>query len=68
MMSLIAQLCALCAMCTLLGMILPENRQDGMRLIGGLLMLHLVLTGMVSLGTRLAEARDLGRMIEMLLQ
>ena len=46
LMTLIARLCALCAVCALMQMALGEtDGQGGLRMLGGLLMLHLVLSG-----------------------
>ena len=46
MMTLVGKLCALCAVCALMQMMLGDTRQsESLRLIGGLLMLHLVFSG-----------------------
>ena len=68
-MTLVAQLCALCAMSALMQMALPDGRyRGGLRLICGLLMLHLTLSGAVSLLDALAAESDLARIFETLLQ
>ena len=46
MMTLMARLCTLCALTAMIQMALGENDAKGsMRMIGGLLMLHLTLDG-----------------------
>ena len=60
MMTLIAQLCALCAMSALLQMTAPDQTARGsLRMICGLLMQLLTLSGLRALGTELAAQRDL---------
>lgn len=69
MMTLVARLCALCAVCALLELLLGDVRGAGsLRLIGGLLMLHLVISQGRELAMRLAAQRDLGQIIELLMQ
>ena len=69
MMTLIARLCALCAMCALMQLALGDTRAAGsLRLIGGLLMLHLVASGGYELSVQLASQRDLGRIFALLMQ
>ncbi|MBQ8620460.1 MAG: hypothetical protein IJ418_23535 [Clostridia bacterium] len=69
MMTLAARLCALCAVCALMQLALGDTRMsDGLRLIGGLLMLHLVISGGHALSVQLAAQRDLGRIFELLMQ
>ena len=60
MMTLIAQLCALCAMSALLQMTVPDQTARGsLRMICGLLMQLLTLSGLRALGMELAAQRDL---------
>lgn len=60
MITLIAQLCALCAMSALVQMTAPEPSARGsLRMICGLLMQLLTLSGLRALGTELAAQRDL---------
>ena len=60
LMTLIARLCALCAVCALMQMALGEtDGQGGLRMLGGLLMLHLVLSGAQELAAQLAAEKDL---------
>lgn len=69
MMTMIARLCALCAACTLCEIVLPEGTgQDGLRLIGGLLMLQLVLAMIQELCTQLSQERDLMQIFEILMK
>ena len=69
MMTLAARLCALCAMCALMQLALGDTRgAEGLRMIGGLLMLHLVMTGGYALYAQLAQGHDLQRMLEILMQ
>ena len=59
-MTLIAQLCALCAMSALLQMTVPDQTARGsLRMICGLLMQMLTLSGLRALGAELAAQRDL---------
>ena len=59
-MTLMARLCALCAVCSLLQAALPrEEGRASLRMIGGLLMLHLVLSGAQELAAQLAAEKDL---------
>ena len=67
MMTLIARLCALCAVCALEQMAMGETEaQGGLRMLGGLLMLHLVLSGAHELATQLAGQHDLMRIFGIL--
>ena len=60
MMTLIARLCALCAVCALMQMAMGDtDGQGGLRMLGGLLMLHLVLSGAHELAAELAAQKDL---------
>lgn len=68
-MTLVSRLCALCAMCALIQLALGDMRgADGIRMIGGLLMLHLVISGSYSLCTALSVQRDLSGIFEILMQ
>ena len=69
MMTLIARLCALCAMSALMQMVVPEGRsRGGLRLICGLLMLQLTLSGAKELFSGVLAGGDLTRIFESLLQ
>lgn len=69
MMTLIARLCALCAVCALMQMAIGEtDEQGGLRMLGGLLMLHLVLSGAHELAAQLAAERDLMRIFGILVK
>ena len=60
MITLIAQLCALCAMSALVQMTAAEPSARGsLRMICGLLMQMLTLSGLRALGAELAAQRDL---------
>lgn len=59
MVTLIARLCALCAMCALMQTAMPEEGRNGLRMIGGLLMLHLVILGAQQLYVQLTQAENL---------
>lgn len=60
MMTLMARLCALCAVCALAQMVLGDAKgSEGVRMIGGFLMLHLVISGMQALLSSLIEAESL---------
>ena len=68
-MTLVARLCALCAMCALGQMALGDTRgAEGIRMIGGLLMLHLVISGGYELSQRLAGETSLEGIFEILIQ
>ena len=68
-MTMVAQLCALCAMSALMQMAVQEGRfRSGLRLICGLLMLHLTLSKAGSLLASLTSQEDLVRIFEALLQ
>ena len=55
MMTLMARLCTLCALTAMIQMALGENDAKGsMRMIGGLLMLHLTLEGARPMGGAVA--------------
>ena len=68
-MTLISQLCALCAMSALMQMAVPDGRyRSGLRLICGLLVLHLTLSGGRALLSALTSGSDLTRIFETLMQ
>ncbi|MBR3795228.1 MAG: hypothetical protein IKK34_04275 [Clostridia bacterium] len=68
MVSIIARLCALCAMCSLMQMAAPEEARDSLRLIGGLLMLHLVLSGANTLSGQAMDSGDLMQIFDILMK
>lgn len=65
-MTLMARLCALCALSALLQMALPGQRQESLKMIGGLLMLHLVISGAQEIAESLLQAESLMHMFEIL--
>lgn len=68
-MTLIARLCTLCAMSALMQMVLPEHHSKGsLRLICGLLMLHLTISGLGELAGTIGEQRDLMGIFESLMK
>ena len=68
-MSLCARLCALCAMSALIQMAVPQEwESDGLRMIGGMLMLHLVLSGAETLGRQILGAKSLHQIFEVLIR
>ena len=68
-MTLIARLCALCAVCALMQMMLDgAPGGSALSMIGGLLMLHLVITGGYDLAQQLASERELTRIFEILMK
>lgn len=68
-MTLVVRLCTLCAMCALGQMALGDTRgADGLRMISGLLMLHLVISGGYALSAELAVQRDLSSVFRILMQ
>lgn len=69
MMTLIARLCALCAISALMELVLGDNDARGaLRMICGLLMLHLTLSGAQTLIYQLSHASGLQSMLESLIQ
>ncbi len=68
MIRLIAQLCGMCAMLGLAQMIVPEDRDGGMKAIGGMLMLHLTLSGLCELCAELAAQQNIGAMWQILIR
>ncbi len=68
MMTLMARLCTLCAVCALMQMALGDSKQQaGMSMIGGLLMLHLVISGAQELGAQMMAADSLMAVYETLI-
>jgi len=68
-MTLVARLCALCAVCALMQLALGDTRgAGGLRMIGGLLMLHLVISGGYALSVELSAQRDLSGIFAILMQ
>jgi len=69
MMSLCARLCALCAVSALMQMAVPQEwESDGLKMIGGMLMLHLVINHAQSICSRILAERDLTRIFEILIE
>ena len=69
MMTIVARLCALCAVCALMQLALGDTRgADGLRMIGGLLMVHLVISGGYALSVQLADTKSLERIFTILMQ
>ena len=67
-MTLVARLCALCAVCALAQMVLGDaNGRDGLRMISGLLMLHLVISGAQELWENLVEADGMMHIFQILM-
>lgn len=68
MMTLIGRLCALCAVSALLEMALGESEMRGsIRMIGGLLMLHLTLCGARQVLESVAAAQNFSDMLQSLI-
>lgn len=68
MVTIIARLCALCAMCSLMQTAAPEEARNSIRMIGGLLMLHLVVSGAQSLFSQALAAESLMGMFDILMK
>lgn len=69
MMTLMARLCALCALTAMIQMALGENDAKGsLRMIGGLLMLHLTLCGALELLTALKQAASVEAILDCLMK
>ena len=69
MMSLCARLCALCAVSALMQMAVPQEwESDGLRMIGGMLMLHLVLGDAQKLCMRIPAQPDLMHIFNILIE
>ena len=68
MMTLVARLCALCAMCALGQIVMGDTRcADSFRMISGLAMLHLVISGGCDLSRWLAEAKSVEQIFAILI-
>lgn len=67
-MTLIARLCALCAMCALMQTAMPEEGRASLRMMGGLLMLHLVISGIQELCRQVIASGDLVRIFDVLMK
>lgn len=68
-MTLIARLCALCAVCALMQTAIGDmDGQGGLRMLGGLLMLHLVISGVRELAEQLSAQEDLMHIFEVLVK
>ena len=60
MMTLMARLCALCAVCALMQMAIGDaQRGEGIAMIGGMLMLHLVISGIKELCEQILSSDSL---------
>ena len=69
MMTLMARLCTLCAVCARMQMALGDSVQRaGLRMVGGLLMLHLVISGARTLGSEVLQAQNLQAVFEALIR
>ena len=67
-MTLMAKLCALCAVCAMMQMALGNAKGgESIRMIGGLLMLHLVISGAQELCGRLLAADGLMQLYQILI-
>ena len=69
MMTLMARLCALCALTAIIQMALGESDTKGsLRMIGGLLMLHLTLDGIYTLWTALSQATSVEAILDCMMK
>ena len=68
MVTIIARLCGLCAMCALMQTAAPEEAKDSLQMIGGLLMLHLVISGAKTLCMQVLSAGDLMHIFDALMK
>ncbi|MDO5379221.1 MAG: hypothetical protein Q4G52_12900 [Clostridia bacterium] len=69
MMTLISRLCALCAMSALMQLVLPEKQaKGGLRVICGMLMLELTLSGVRDIAGALSGETDLMALLEGLMR
>lgn len=69
MMTLCARLCALCAVCALMQMAMPRQwESESIRMIGGMLMLHLVLGESKTLIEKILLEKDLMRIFQILME
>ena len=69
MMTLMARLCTLCALTAMIQMALGESDAKGsVRMIGGLLMLHLTLSGAYELLISLEQAASVEAILDCLMK
>ena len=69
MMTLMARLCTLCALSAVIQMALGESDAKGsVRMIGGLLMLHLTLSGAYELLISLEQAASVEAILDCLMK
>ena len=69
MMTLMARLCTLCALTAIIQMALGESDAKGsLRMIGGLLMLHLTLDGVYTLWAALARATSVEAILDCMMK
>ena len=69
MMTLMARLCTLCALTAMIQMALGESDAKGsLRMIGGLLMLHLTLDGVYTLWAALAQATSVEAILDCMMK
>ncbi len=69
MMTLMARLCALCALTAMIQMAIGESEAKGsLRMIGGLLMLHLTLSGAYELLISLEQAASVEAILDCLMK
>lgn len=69
MMTLMARLCALCAMSALMQLMLPpSDGRSSLRMICGMLMIYLTLSGIAQIARQAAAQSDLISMLESLMQ
>ena len=69
MMTLMARLCALCSLTAMIQMALGESDAKGsLRMIGGLLMLHLTLSGVHELLASLEQAASVEAVLDCLMK
>lgn len=69
MMTLMARLCALCALTAIIQMALGESDAKGsLRMIGGLLMLHLTLEGVYALWEALSQATSVEAILDCMMK
>ena len=69
MMTLMARLCALCALTAMIQRAIGESEAKGsLRMIGGLLMLHLTLSGAYELLISLEQAASVEAILDCLMK
>ena len=69
MMTLCARLCVLCAVCALMQMAMPRQwESESLKMIGGMLMLHLVIGESKTLIERILLEKDLVRIFQILME